>query len=114
MWRWHMELAQGAGDAAAQGILGRGMYTVDIDTGGTMTDGLVWDGTTMVTIKADTTPHDLVVSFRELLSEAARRKAKARMVHRTFCESWYVLERTLLSPVSRRCRWGRDRFARAG
>ena len=24
---------------------GRGMYTVDIDTGGTMTDGLVWDGT---------------------------------------------------------------------
>jgi N-methylhydantoinase A/oxoprolinase/acetone carboxylase beta subunit len=49
------------------------MYTVDIDTGGTMTDGLVWDGTTMVTVKVDTTPHDLVVSFRELLSEAARR-----------------------------------------
>jgi N-methylhydantoinase A/oxoprolinase/acetone carboxylase beta subunit len=51
------------------------MYTVDIDTGGTMTDGLVWDGTspsTMITVKVDTTPHDLVVSFRELLSEAAR------------------------------------------
>jgi N-methylhydantoinase A/oxoprolinase/acetone carboxylase beta subunit len=48
------------------------MYTVDIDTGGTMTDGLVWDGTTMITIKVDTTPHDLVVSFRELLNEAAR------------------------------------------
>ncbi|MGH3202354.1 MAG: hydantoinase/oxoprolinase N-terminal domain-containing protein, partial [Streptosporangiaceae bacterium] len=49
------------------------MYTVDIDTGGTMTDGLVWDGTTMITVKVDTTPHDLVVSFRELLDEAARR-----------------------------------------
>jgi N-methylhydantoinase A/oxoprolinase/acetone carboxylase beta subunit len=48
------------------------MYTVDIDTGGTMTDGLVWDGTTMITVKVDTTPHDLVVSFRELLDEAAR------------------------------------------
>ncbi len=47
------------------------MYTVDIDTGGTMTDGLVWDGTTMVTVKVDTTPHDLTVSFRELLGEAA-------------------------------------------
>jgi len=39
------------------------MYTVDIDTGGTMTDGLVWDGETMITVKVDTTPHDLVVSF---------------------------------------------------
>ena len=48
------------------------MYTVDIDTGGTMTDGLVWDGSTMVTVKVDTTPHDLVVSFRELLSQAGR------------------------------------------
>jgi acetophenone carboxylase len=49
------------------------MYSVDIDTGGTMTDGLVWDGASMVTVKVDTTPHDLTVSFRELLSEAARR-----------------------------------------
>ena len=49
------------------------MYTVDIDTGGTMTDGLVWDGATMVTVKVDTTPHDLTVSFRELLGEAASR-----------------------------------------
>jgi N-methylhydantoinase A/oxoprolinase/acetone carboxylase beta subunit len=48
------------------------MYTVDIDTGGTMTDGLVWDGTAMATVKVDTTPHDLTVSFRELLGEAAR------------------------------------------
>jgi N-methylhydantoinase A/oxoprolinase/acetone carboxylase beta subunit len=49
------------------------MYTVDIDTGGTMTDGLVSDGTAMVTVKVDTTPHDLTVSFREVLKEAARR-----------------------------------------
>jgi N-methylhydantoinase A/oxoprolinase/acetone carboxylase beta subunit len=48
------------------------MYTVDIDTGGTMTDGLVWDGTSLVSIKVDTTPHDLTVSFREVLAEAAR------------------------------------------
>lgn len=47
------------------------MYTIDIDTGGTMTDGLVWDGTTMATVKVDTTPHDLTVSFREILGEAA-------------------------------------------
>jgi N-methylhydantoinase A/oxoprolinase/acetone carboxylase beta subunit len=48
------------------------MYTVDIDTGGTMTDGLVWDGTSLVTIKVDTTPHDLTVSFREVLAAAAQ------------------------------------------
>src|SRR5947207_4518982 len=70
-----MEPDDHAGDAATlsgRGSRGRDMYTVDIDTGGTMTDGLVWDGTTMVTVKVDTTPHDLTVSFRELLGEAAR------------------------------------------
>jgi N-methylhydantoinase A/oxoprolinase/acetone carboxylase beta subunit len=48
------------------------MYTVDIDTGGTMTDGLVSDGTNLVAIKVDTTPHDLTVSFRGVLAEAAQ------------------------------------------
>jgi N-methylhydantoinase A/oxoprolinase/acetone carboxylase beta subunit len=48
------------------------MYTVDIDTGGTMTDGLVSDGTNLLTIKVDTTPHDLTVSFRDVLAEAAQ------------------------------------------
>jgi N-methylhydantoinase A/oxoprolinase/acetone carboxylase beta subunit len=71
-----MEPTHYAGDAAAQGshppVEGKRMYTVDIDTGGTMTDGLVSDGTTMVTVKVDTTPHDLTVSFREVLGEAAR------------------------------------------
>ena len=48
------------------------MYTVDIDTGGTMTDGLVSDGTELLAIKVDTTPHDYTVSFRQVLAEAAR------------------------------------------
>ena len=49
------------------------MYTVDVDTGGTMTDGLVSDGASLVAIKVDTTPHDYTVSFRQVLAEAARR-----------------------------------------
>jgi N-methylhydantoinase A/oxoprolinase/acetone carboxylase beta subunit len=48
------------------------MYTVDIDTGGTMTDGLVADGSQLHAIKVDTTPHDFTVSFRQVLVEAAR------------------------------------------
>jgi N-methylhydantoinase A/oxoprolinase/acetone carboxylase beta subunit len=48
------------------------MYTVDIDTGGTMTDGLVADGGELHAIKVDTTPHDFTVSFRQILVEAAR------------------------------------------
>ena len=48
------------------------MYTVDIDTGGTMTDGLVAAGSELHAIKVDTTPHDFTVSFRQVLVEAAR------------------------------------------
>ena len=48
------------------------MYTVDIDTGGTMTDGLVAGGSELTAIKVDTTPHDFTVSFRQVLLEAAR------------------------------------------
>jgi N-methylhydantoinase A/oxoprolinase/acetone carboxylase beta subunit len=48
------------------------MFTVDIDTGGTMTDALVSDGKALQSFKVDTTPHDYTVSFRECLSEAAR------------------------------------------
>lgn len=48
------------------------MYTVDIDTGGTMTDGLVAGGSQLLAIKVDTTPHDFTVSFRQVLVEAAR------------------------------------------
>jgi N-methylhydantoinase A/oxoprolinase/acetone carboxylase beta subunit len=49
------------------------MYTVDIDTGGTMTDGLVADGSELHAIKVDTTPHDFTVSFRQILVEAAHK-----------------------------------------
>ena len=48
------------------------MLTIDIDTGGTMTDALVTDGANRHCIKVDTTPHDFTVSFRDCLKEAAR------------------------------------------
>ena len=48
------------------------MFTVDIDTGGTMTDALVSNGAERHAFKVDTTPHDYTVSFRSCLQEAAR------------------------------------------
>jgi N-methylhydantoinase A/oxoprolinase/acetone carboxylase beta subunit len=48
------------------------MLTVDIDTGGTMTDALVTDGAARHAIKVDTTPHDFTVSFADCLREAAK------------------------------------------
>ncbi len=48
------------------------MFTVDIDTGGTMTDALVSDGAARHAFKVDTTPHDYTVSFLACLQEAAR------------------------------------------
>jgi N-methylhydantoinase A/oxoprolinase/acetone carboxylase beta subunit len=48
------------------------MLTIDIDTGGTMTDALVTDGPVRHCIKVDTTPHDFTVSFQDCLLEAAR------------------------------------------
>ncbi|MBI5277717.1 MAG: hydantoinase/oxoprolinase family protein [Burkholderiales bacterium] len=47
------------------------MFTVDIDTGGTMTDALVSDGARRHAFKVDTTPHDYTVSFLACLQEAA-------------------------------------------
>lgn len=47
------------------------MLTVDIDTGGTMTDALVSDGETRHAFKVDTTPGDYTVSFLNCLGEAA-------------------------------------------
>ncbi|WP_084285983.1 hydantoinase/oxoprolinase family protein [Solirubrobacter soli] len=47
-------------------------YTVDIDIGGTLTDGLFSDGTTVSPVKVDTTPHDFTVCFFECLKEGAR------------------------------------------
>lgn len=48
------------------------MITVDIDTGGTMTDALVSDGVARHAFKVDTTPHDYTQSFLGCLQEAAR------------------------------------------
>lgn len=48
------------------------MLTVDIDTGGTMTDALVSDGSARYAFKVDTTPHDYTVSFLGCLTEAAK------------------------------------------
>lgn len=38
-------------------------FSVDIDTGGTFTDGLFSDGTRLARAKVDTTPHDLTISL---------------------------------------------------
>lgn len=48
------------------------MFTMDIDTGGTMTDALVSDGASRRAFKVDTTPHDYTVSFLACLQEASR------------------------------------------
>jgi N-methylhydantoinase A/oxoprolinase/acetone carboxylase beta subunit len=47
------------------------MYTVDIDVGGTLTDGLFSDGQSAIPVKVDTTPHDLTVCFKDCLTEGA-------------------------------------------
>jgi N-methylhydantoinase A len=46
-------------------------YTVDIDIGGTLTDGLFSDGERMWVAKVDTTPHDFTVCFFDCLREGA-------------------------------------------
>lgn len=47
------------------------MYLIDIDIGGTLTDGLFSDGQKVVSVKVDTTPHDYTVCFLECLKEGA-------------------------------------------
>jgi len=43
------------------------VYTIDIDVGGTFTDGLFTEGRHMTPVKVDTTPHDLTVCFLDCL-----------------------------------------------
>ncbi len=43
------------------------MLTIDIDTGGTMTDGLVSGDGQVRSFKVETTPHDVTIAFMELL-----------------------------------------------
>ena len=47
------------------------MYTIDIDVGGTFTDGLFSDGQRLTPVKVDTTPHDLTVCFMDCLQAGA-------------------------------------------
>ena len=47
------------------------MYTIDIDVGGTLTDGVFSDGTDITEVKVDTTPHDITVCLFECLNRGA-------------------------------------------
>ena len=47
------------------------MYSVDIDVGGTLTDGIFSDGTRLVCAKVDSTPHDLTVCLFDCLAQGA-------------------------------------------
>ena len=47
------------------------MWTVDIDVGGTLTDGLFTSGDNSVCVKVDTTPHDLTLCLFDCLTQGA-------------------------------------------
>ncbi len=49
------------------------MYTVDIDTGGTYTDGLFSGEKKLTWVKVDTTPHDLTIAFSQCLEEGSQK-----------------------------------------
>src|SRR3954464_12681003 len=67
-----MSTAAQAAPAATAGSTRPRPYTVDIDGGGTLTDGLFSDGETVTPVKVDTTPHDFTVCFFECLKEGAK------------------------------------------
>jgi acetophenone carboxylase len=47
------------------------VWTVDIDVGGTLTDGLFTSADNVTCVKVDTTPHDLTVCLFDCLAQAA-------------------------------------------
>ncbi len=47
------------------------MYSIDIDVGGTLTDGIFSDGSRLVCAKVDTTAHDLTVCLFDCLTQGA-------------------------------------------
>lgn len=47
------------------------MFSVDIDVGGTLTDGIFHDGARLVCAKVDSTPHDLTVCLFDCLTQGA-------------------------------------------
>jgi N-methylhydantoinase A len=48
------------------------VYTIDIDTGGTFTDGYLTGPDGKVGVKVDTTPHDLTLCFWNCIESGAR------------------------------------------
>lgn len=48
------------------------MFTIDIDTGGTCTDGFISRNGEFKTVKVLTTPHDLTVCFADCIKEGAK------------------------------------------
>ncbi len=48
-------------------------YSIDIDTGGTFTDGFVRGDGKIELVKVPTTPHDLTLCFMECIEEAAKK-----------------------------------------
>ncbi len=48
-------------------------YTIDIDTGGTFTDGFFVSGSRVEPVKVPTTPHDLTICFLECIKAGAER-----------------------------------------
>ena len=49
------------------------MWTVDIDVGGTLTDGIFTQGNQIHCVKVDSTPHDLTVCLFDCLAQGAAR-----------------------------------------
>jgi len=48
-------------------------YTIDIDTGGTFTDGYIIGDGHIERVKTPSTPHDFTVCFMNCIDEAAER-----------------------------------------
>jgi N-methylhydantoinase A len=49
------------------------MWMADIDVGGTLTDGVFTEGENVLSVKVDTTPHDLTVCLFDCLAQGATR-----------------------------------------
>ncbi|MEW6672154.1 MAG: hydantoinase/oxoprolinase family protein [Thermodesulfobacteriota bacterium] len=54
-------------------------FTIDIDIGGTYTDGFFSDGVSATLVKVDTTPHDLTLGFQRCLEGGAARLGLASL-----------------------------------
>lgn len=60
-------------------------FTIDIDNGGTFTDGFFTGDGRIELVKVDTTPHDLTVCFLKCIEEGAARFGLTvpRLLHET-------------------------------